>query len=904
MNFNDAEVQSVIKIMAKTTGKTFLFNKKDLKGKKVTLMSDQKFSTREAYKIFESILTINGLSTIENGNITRIISSKVAKVTPTPLFSRRLKNGGSLVTRIFPIRNVSIKRLRSTLAPIISKNSILTQSEEANLLIVRDTKENTDNLAKIIYLIDRRQSNFKIKIYHLKNANASKLAGVISKLLTGTGLNVKGGKKAILTADTRTNTLIIVYPNSRGIAMVEDIIENMDQLETETSLELYPLEFANATVMADLLRKMFPSPKGSTARIKVFAEKRRNMLVVLYPGREEVKLVENIIKDMDKQESSVSLELYPLEFADATVMAGLLTKIFPTPKGGASHIKIFAEKRTNKLVLIGHPKTINKIKDIIVKLDTEIEQEYQKSRNNIHVYPLKNANAKIVAEVLQKVAQTMTKTSSGKGKNIGKPNSITIIPDVPSNSLVIFAEHSTFLVVESVIKRLDRIRPQVFIQALIMEVKLDKSLQLGVQWQAGKLVNQGRSTAGFATIAGVGGTGGPKGVGAAINEGSGSVMGIIGNPITFGGEKYTSFNAFVKATQTDQEIDILSSPQILTLNNEEAEIKVGEIIPTVASTKVDTKGNTTTGIEYKEVGISLKITPQINSDDSIELKIDETSSNVIEGSVGAFDQGAITTLNRSLKTKIVVNDGETVVLGGLISDKITQVENKTPCLGDIPILGWFFKVKQTKTNKTNLMIFLSPKVVRTKEDLVKLTKITTKKLKRARLNKFRIDVSKEYQMPDMLKEGRGSEEDAEEENEQKQEVQKQKIEEENTQEPAAQEQKIEEENTEEPAAQEQKIEGENTQEPAAQEQKIEEENTEEPAVQEQKIEEEKQKNQQGEYTRTSSSGAEDRRGKYRRTSSSGAEDRRGKYRRTSSSGAEDRRGKYTRKPKGSGRGDS
>ncbi|MCP4295821.1 MAG: hypothetical protein GY786_09465, partial [Proteobacteria bacterium] len=547
---------------------------------------------------------------------------------------------------------------------------------------MKDTKDNTDRLAEIIALIDQKQSSVKIKLYPLKHASATQLVAIVTKVMAGAGANTKGAKKAVLTVDPRTNTLIIVYPSEKGIDVVENIIENMDQ-----------------------------------------------------------------------PESAVSLELHPLQFADSSLLAALLAKVFPTPKGGAPKIRVFADKRTNNLILIGHPKTIIKVKGLILKLDTEIEKGEQRKRGNIRVFPLNNASAKTVAEVLQKVAKTIgSAPAAGKDKKSVKPTAVTIIPDIASNSLVIYADSENFPVLENVIQRLDQLRPQVFIQALIMEVKLNKSLDLGIQWQGGGLINEGGITAGsFGTVSGVGGTGGPKTVEGTLKEGAGSVLGIIGSPLTFGGNQYATFNAFVKATQTDQEIDILSSPQILTLNNEEAEIKVGEIIPTIGSTKVNADGSTTTSIEYKEVGISLKITPQINLDNSIELNIDETSSNVIEGSVGAFNQGAITTLNRALKTKIVVNSGETVVLGGLISDEITQVENKTPCLGDIPIMGWLFKVKQTKTTKTNLMIFLSPTVVRTQQELSDLTKRSTDEIRKARANRFRIDVSNEYQMPDMIK---------------------------------------------------------------------------------------------------------------------------------------------------------
>ncbi len=614
MNFNDVEVVSFIKIIGKETGRTFVFNSKALKGKRVTLISDQMFTSSEAFEIFESVLDINGLSTIEEGKVTRIISSKEAKTSTTPIYKDKLQiHAGAYVTRVIPVKHLDVRTVRSNLAPLISRNAILVANEDANILILRDSKENTDRFADIVASIDK-----------------------------------------------------------------------IDHVLTAINLELITLSHANAVETAALLKKVFQSKakKGATESIK---------------------------------------------------------------------LKVEADKRTNNLLLIGHPATLEKVKSLVLQLDNKIESD----EGNIRVYPLKNANAKKIAEVLQKIVATL--------KNIKKqqPTSTpsTIIPDIPSNSLVIYADQAEFPTLEAVIKKLDIERAQVFIQALIMEVRLDKSLDVGVEWQAAGASSSGTQNT-VVTVGGVGATGRPKPMTDIATSGSsGAVVGIIGGPITFGGVDYSNFDAFIKAMERDTEIDILSNPQILTLNNEEAEIKVGEVIPTVGSTSTDANGKETINIQYKEVGISLKITPQINANDAIELKIDETSSNVIAGKIGAYDQGAITTLNRSLKTKVVVDNGQTIVLGGLISDEVTNVETKTPCLGDIPILGWLFKTRSTGTKKTNLLIFLTPQVVRNQDDLAKVSENAKTKVKSARKGRFRIDVSNEFGVPQTLENGEESEEE-------------------------------------------------------------------------------------------------------------------------------------------------
>jgi len=604
LNFNDVEVLSVIKLMSKATGRTFVFNNNILKGKRITLLSNQEFFPDEAYKIFEAVLNINGLATVEEGKVIKIVTDTQAKSSSVPVYKEDSDiNLGSYITRVIPVENGRIRTIRSNLAPLVSKDAILIAIEDANVLILKDTKENTQRFAEIVKLLDSDEKEF----------------------------------------------------------------------------------------------------------------------------------------------SSINLELVPLKHAEATETAALLEKIFSTtPKKGQeeeARLRILADKRTNNVILIGWPASLDRIKTLITELDKKIE----KDEGNIRVFPLKSANAQKVSEVLQKISTTFQNQKDQKDPT----TKATIIPDIPSNSLVIYADKADFPTLENVIAKLDTERAQVFIQAVIMEITLDKSLDLGVEWQGSSLQDMGDSE-GVVTVGGVGATGTPSTLSSAATNTSsaGAVLGILGGTITYGGTQYTSLNAFIRASEKDSEIDILSNPQILTLNNEEAEIKVGSIIPTIGSTKTDTNGNTTTTIDYKEVGVLLKITPQINVNDSIELKIDETTSNVISGTADALsNQGAITTLNRSLKTTVVVDDGQTIVLGGMISDEVTQQEIKTPCLGDIPIIGWLFKTFSSSTRKTNLLVFLRPKVVRTQEDLDEISENSKIKYQSANQGRFRIDVSKEFKLP-------------------------------------------------------------------------------------------------------------------------------------------------------------
>ncbi|MDT8448202.1 MAG: secretin N-terminal domain-containing protein [bacterium] len=454
--------------------------------------------------------------------------------------------------------------------------------------------------------------------------------------------------------------------------------------------------------------------------------------MVIKDHRDSAERFAKIVEALDQPDNQFKesqLAVIELKNASAKDAESMLNRVFEQHNNRGKRLKVVGDQRTNSLVLIGFPDGIELARSLLKKLD----QENKAQGGNMRVYPLKNANATQVSKVLERFRPG------------NQPNQLQVIADVPSNSVVVFSDSGDFTAIENVIEQLDVVRAQVFIQALIMEIKLDKSLDLGVEWQAGQATTVAGQDA-FVTAGGVGSTGGARSFPATTT--GGAAIGVLGGPITFGDQTFSSFNAFIKATQQDTEIDILSNPQILTLNNEEAEIKVGEIVPTLGSTKVDPQGNQTTLIEYKEVGVGLKISPQINADNTIELKIDQNSSNLVQGQTNNLNQqGAITMLNRALKTKVVVDDGQTIVLGGLISDEISDVEVKTPCLGDIPILGWFFKTRKSTVRKTNLLVFLTPKVVRSPEELAQVSRSAKLKLKSARQGRFRVDVTKEYKIP-------------------------------------------------------------------------------------------------------------------------------------------------------------
>ncbi|MGK0288866.1 MAG: general secretion pathway protein D, partial [bacterium] len=557
------------------------------------------------------------------------------------------------------------------------------------------------------------------------------------------------------------NNRIFVAGNQTAIRKVKKMVAILDQsADEQRKITLVEILHSDAKNVARILNKVF---KGSSKKNKkqhkqeIIALERSNHLLVIGTPPFTAR-VKKMVEDLDQASESLVLEIIPVKNAEAESLATLLEGIFQkstsSKKTNTKQIQVFADKRTNKLLILANKSSLKKIKNIIKELD--IPTGGGGMIGNFRVFQLKNAKSKHVAEVLQKVSgsfqQLGKKNKKSKSTISSSSNSsgFKIVADEETNSIVVFAQPTQFLSIERVIQRLDIVRPQVFFEALIMEVTIDKTFSLNINWQANALTQSG-SNRGMITMNDPNSRGVPTGLSSTLPTGQeNSSFGLLGPIINFNGVEFPSFQSFVKAVQKNTNIDILSNPQLLTMANQEATINVGETRPFIKEITIDSNNNERQSVEYRDVGIKLKILPQVNANNTITLKIDETTSEVKTGTLDS-DKFPIT-LTRTINTSVTIADGKTVVLGGLINDTIDISETKTPCLGDIPLLGWFFKGKSKTRKKTNLLVFITPRIIRTKEDLKKISFRTSERFKSSKKGNFRVNVAKEFRMPSLVKE--------------------------------------------------------------------------------------------------------------------------------------------------------
>lgn len=511
-----------------------------------------------------------------------------------------------------------------------------------------------------------------------------------------------------------------------------------------------PLKYINAEETARVFRNFMPP------NTRIIAYDQTNTLIITDTGS-NIKKIVDMVTLLDVEGYDEGLEVISIKHASAQDLAKLIDQLLPGSQGGGgapgapgggiprfrsssgftarktkeggviSHI--IPDERTNAVIVSANAKGLQQVKELIRKLDTKMSASHGGSR--IHVVYLQFADAEQVAQTLNNLAtaggssRAAAPTSALPGTGTTAQlfeGSIKISADKPTNSLVITGTPSDYQTITRVINKLDVPRDQVYVEAVIMEMTMDKQFELGTSVAlpnsgigffpdtkfAEFLVNP------FAV----------SGVVMGFQGGSGTRAIPIGNGQTV---NVKSVQGLIRALQQNTNSNVLATPQILTLDNQEASIEISENIPIPTSTAVQGAG-IQQSITREKIALKLQIKPQINKISNfvkldIVQQLDDISTRTPPKGVADL---AVATTGRSSKTTVVIQDGDTVAMGGLIRDKVNEVSNKVPLLGDIPILGWLFRSKTTSATKQNLLVFITPQIIKQYQAI---RKILDKKLR-------------------------------------------------------------------------------------------------------------------------------------------------------------------------------
>lgn len=483
-----------------------------------------------------------------------------------------------------------------------------------------------------------------------------------------------------------------------------------DQIVTR----IYTLKYESAAQLVNVVRPLI-APNNT-----VIAYPNTNMLVVT-DYASNLKRIEQIISSIDqpKMEAPVTIPVVNLSAMDlAQTINRLLQDAAPAADGIARFI-LLADARSNSLLLRSdNPDRIARVRELVKNLDVKTSVP-----GNMHVVYLKNADA-------TKVAQTLRAVMSGDVSTLNTPNAASpaasplntsgsppssgggmVQADQSANALIITAPEAVYNNLRGVVEMLDVRRAQVYVEALIAEVQADKAAEFGIQWQAAGSNAAGTVMMGGGTNFGTGNTNITNVAAGIVNK-----TPALNPGLNIGVLNGQSLGALARALETESNANILSSPNLLTLDNEEAKIVIGQNVPFITGQYAQT-GNTTTAspfqtIERKDVGLTLRIKPQISEGGTVKMEIHQEVSSVVDTSIS--NAAGIITNKRSLDSSVLMDEGQIIVLGGLIQDQVSDGESRVPLLGSIPFLGALFRYETRHHTKTNLLIFIRPYVLRNK----------------------------------------------------------------------------------------------------------------------------------------------------------------------------------------------
>ncbi|MFL6685830.1 type II secretion system secretin GspD [Paraburkholderia graminis] len=647
LNFVNADIDQVAKAIGAATGKTIIVDPR-VKGQ-LNLVSENAVPEDQALKTLQSALRMQGFALVQDHGVLKVVPEADAKLqgVPTYVGNSPSARGDQVVTQVFVLKNESANNLLPVLRPLISPNNTVAAYPANNTIVVTDYADNVRRIAQIIAGVDTAAGQ-SVSVVQLKNANALDIATQLNKMLDPGAIgSTDATLKVSITADPRTNSLLIRASNGARLAAARTLARELDApTSMPGNMHVVPLRNAEATKLAKTLRGMLgKGGEGGSAG----------------GGNDANAFNQNGGGGGIGGNNSTGTSGTP-----PLPSGGLNNSSLSSPMGGGGGAGGYG------------------------------------------------ANGG---------GQSGGLLGGDKDKNEDNQPGGMIQADSATNSLIITASEPVYRNLRAVIDQLDARRAQVYIEALIVELNSNTSGNLGIQWQvannsifAGTNLATGSSnsiinlTAAAATAGAAGATGGlANALGSGIQQGLN--VGWIHNMFGVQG-----LGALLQALSQTADANVLSTPNLITLDNEEAKIVVGTNIPIQTGSYSNlTSGNASSAFntyDRVDVGLTLHVKPQITDGGILKLQLYTEDSAIVNGTTNATTNPAGPQFTkRSIQSTVLADNGEIIVLGGLMQDNYQVSNSKVPLLGDIPWIGQLFRSEQKNRNKTNLMVFLRPVII-------------------------------------------------------------------------------------------------------------------------------------------------------------------------------------------------
>lgn len=716
-----------------------------IKGNKKTLQLN--FRNANVDLVLDLYMKASGITIIKDPNLKDSITLSSPKAVP-------LDQAFEILSAALGVRNFEIQKQGSLL--------VIKKKEER-----REQSQGFD-MSALAGMIGNSQSQAELKVYPIKYAAASQVAETLNNvfemeaqqsnpfaMMFGGGRTQRGGRgggfnpasmfggqqsgsSVRAAADDYSNSLIVFAPRDKQRS-VEDLIEQIDkQTDQPVKTRTYQLEFADATSLSSTIQTALNgqpttgrgAQQANTSRnqnqgrggffgffgggnnnqnTNVAPDVRSNSLIVT-TTEENHNVVAQLVEELDKE---VPLEnntfVIPLNNARADSVATLLQGAFGNRSGTSTN----RTTNTNNRSTTNNRNTNNRNNTN----QGRVSEDGQSLELDFDEFAGDDGELYTQVRTGQNFGQRNTGQTQNQGGGLVRgqdgrltnvrdlSGGVTIIPDTNTNSLIVVTDPANLEILQQILGQLDKIPEQVMIETIIVEATLDNSLKLGVEWNYVQEKAFGQS-----------------GVTGSANTNFGLQS---SNPQGF---RYTlsggNVTAFMNALATDDKFQVLSTPRIFTSNNVEAEINISQSVPYVLSTREDNNGNLTFNYAFQDVGIVLNVVPQISANGMVTLDVVQTANDL----QGFTDFNAPIVNQRQAQTTVSVKDGDTIVLGGIMRNTVTSNVKKLPLLGDIPLLGELFKTRTRQNTKTELLVFLTPRVVKNPDDAAKLREDETNRL--------------------------------------------------------------------------------------------------------------------------------------------------------------------------------
>jgi len=660
---SEMDVQDLIQTISEITGQNFILDE-SVKGKKVTVIAPGGFKKENAMRLFETILSLNGFSVVKKEGTNIIVPKRDIKITsiPTEIGTELGESSDSFITRLIQLKNIQASEAANILKPLISREGDIVVYPATNTLIIVET---VDNLNRILKIIENLDVETEIEFIKIHNADAAEVAAKLVEIFGGTASSKSSAPAQAQQSQRQSATRTRSLPGSENRSEAPAITS---QSTTETS----------------------------AVGFKVITDERTNSLIVIsYP--DDMKKIKAVIEILDVETAEPEEGIYVIRVlnADAESIVAVLASLFG---GGGARTGLGAD-RNQRTSGFGSDSALG-------SSTTGIGSNNSTSR------------------------QAIDRGAGSSSAVVAETDELRVTSDPSTNSIIFIGSRRDYETIKEVIEELDVRRKQVFVEAAILEVSLDKIRSFGTNLSIGFTVNGDTLGFGGTILPGVpsllGVAADPEASVNVLGSLSGLFLGVVGQEVDVDGSgpipPIPSFTALFQALTSLTDVNVLSTPSIITTDNEPAEIIVADVIPFPTGSTVGDSGVTVQTIQREPVGIRLSIVPQISEGDFLNLNILTEVSAIRQAPVQGLNTAefGIATTTRTADSSVVVKNGQTIVIGGLVQDRESVIQNRVPVLGNIPVLGNLFKFKQRESQKINLLILLTPRIVENEQDMQRI----------------------------------------------------------------------------------------------------------------------------------------------------------------------------------------